>query len=307
MLVGHRGIVGKSVAEALPEVIEQGFVKLLDTVFETGMAHVGRGVEIRLERTPGGASEARIVDFTYHPILGSDGRPEGIFVQIIDVTERADAERQQQLLNHELAHRMKNQLALVQAVANLTLRSAADLPAARMSLHQRLTALRRAQDLVLSGTAEATTVQAIVGEVVSLHDDPGDGRFRTGGPDLPVGPRAALSLSLMLHELSTNAGKYGALSVESGSVTLSWRTARTPEGDRFILEWEETGGPPVPPPTHRGSGTRLLNAGVSGARFSRVSLSYLPSGVRCEIRVDMDGLQSLNPTSTAEAMLTNQS
>lgn len=292
MLVGRCDLVGKGVADALPEVVDQGYLKLLDTVLETGESYVGRNVEVELQRTSGGAAERRMTDFIYHPISGPGGRAEGIFVQAIDITERADAERQQQLLNQELAHRMKNQLALVQAVANQTLRSATDLAAARISLNQRIAVLGRAQAMLLSGDAEAQTVSAIVKEVTWLHDDRSDGRFRISGPELSAGGRAALSLSLMLHELSTNAAKYGALSVEGGSVNIAWRTEKTPEGDRFVLEWEETGGPTISVPTRCGSGTKLLKAGVSGARFNEVTLSYRPSGAYCEICVDLDGLRS---------------
>jgi PAS domain S-box-containing protein len=248
-LVGHRGIVGKSVAEALPEVIEQGFVKLLDGVLATGEAYVGRGVEIELQQTPGAATRRHFLDFAYHPIGGSDGRAEGIFAQIIDVTDRITAERRQELLNQELAHRLKNQLSLVQAVANVTLRSAVDLSAARKSLNQRIAVLGRAQEKVIAGTTDATTVVEIVEDVISLHDVPAAKRFKIGGPECYAGPRTALSLTLMLHELATNAAKYGALSVESGTVHIVWRNERTPEGDHFVLEWEERGGPAVSTPT----------------------------------------------------------
>ena len=292
MLVGHRELVGRTVAEALPEVVEQGYVKLLDTVLETGEAYTGRRVETELRRTPGAAAEKRLVDFVYHPIGGPDGRAEGIFVQAIDMTERVSSEHQQHLLNLELAHRMKNQLALVQAIAGQTLRSATDLGEARESLNQRLAVLARAQDMLLAGTGETTTVDAIVRGVTSLHDDPTHGRFRISGPALRVAPRAGLSLSLMLHELATNAAKYGALSGERGSVDIAWRTEGTSEGDVFLLEWEETGGPTVAVPTRIGSGTRLLKAGISGARFSRVSLDYPPAGACCRICVDTGALQA---------------
>ena len=290
LLTGRQDIVGKPVAEALPEAVEQGFVTLLDTVRDTREAYVGRGVEIDLQRTAGGARERRVLDFNYHPVGGFDGPAEGIFVQVIDITEQANAARQQALLNHELAHRMKNRLALVQAVANQTLRLASDLDSARLSLNQRIGVLARAQDMLLSGTAQATTVTEIVNGVTALHDDPADPRFHLEGPDLTVGPRAALSLSLMLHELSTNAAKYGALSVPGGSVSVIWHSAPTDDGDCFCLEWNETDGPPVMEPAHSGSGTRLLKAGISGARISKVDLHYHPEGVCCEICVDLKGL-----------------
>lgn len=290
MLVGHRAVVGQSVAEALAEVVDQGFVTLLDTVLATGETYIGRGVEIELQRVPGGPVDTRIVDFAYHAIKSPDGQAEGIFVQALDITERADAERQQQVLNIELAHRMKNQLSVIQAVANQTFRSAKDIHEAKESLIQRISVLARAQEVLFSGTAKPATIEAIVKEVVSLHDST-DGRFRISGPELSVGPRATLSLSLMLHELSTNAAKYGALSGEEGTVTVAWWVEQTPEGDRFVLEWQETGGPRVSVPTHTGSGTRLLHAGVSSARFCQVDLSYDPSGARCAIRTDMDGMR----------------
>ena len=176
MLVGHRELVGRTVAEALPEVVEQGYVKLLDTVLETGEAYTGRRVETELRRTPGAAAEKRLVDFVYHPIGGPDGRAEGIFVQAIDMTERVSSEHQQHLLNLELAHRMKNQLALVQAIAGQTLRSATDLGEARESLNQRLAVLARAQDMLLAGRRGAEQRREAAGGA----GDAGDGRERVG-------------------------------------------------------------------------------------------------------------------------------
>jgi len=289
-LTGRDDILGKPVTEALPEAAEQGFIELLDTVRATRQPYVGRGVEINLQRSPLGGRERRVLDFNYHPIGGFDGPAEGIFVQVIDITEQADAARQQQILNHELAHRMKNQLALVQAVANQTLRMASDLGAARLSLNQRIAVLARAQDMLLSGAAQETTLAEIVTVVTALHDDPAHRRFEIAGPELRVGPRAALSLSLMLHELSTNAAKYGALSLPGGTVQVTWRREEAGGPACLLLDWRESGGPPVVQPMHEGSGTRLLMAGVSGAEISRVSLDYRPNGLCCEIRVDLRGL-----------------
>lgn len=292
-LAGHRAIIGRTVANAMTEVVEQGFIELLDSVLSTGETYTGRGVEIELQRTPSGPVEKRVVDFTYHAIRGPDGQAEGIFVQAIDITERADAERQQQLLNNELAHRMKNQLSLIQSIANQTFRTASDIHDARVSLTKRISVLARAHDLLLSDKAESASVNAILHQVMSLHGHPDDGTFQISGPaDVLVGPRATLSLSLMLHELSTNAAKYGALSMDAGQVSVSWHVDATSSGAQFVLEWEEIGGPPVTEPTHSGSGTRLLKAGVSSAQFCQVEVSYRPKGVHCMIRVDMDGLQT---------------
>lgn len=291
-LVGHRDLVGRSVALALPEVVDQGFVELLDAVRATGEAYIGRNAEIDLQPTLEGPVERRMLDFNYHPIPGPDGRPDGIFVQVIDVTERESAKQQQQLVNRELAHRMKNQLAVIQAVAFLTLRSAPDLATARTSLGNRIAVLAQAQDMLLSAEAGAGTVGAIVGQVARLFDDDRAPHFRIDGPELQIGDRAALSLALLLHELSTNAVKYGALSTEQGVVTIAWRVATRGEMPIMVLEWEERGGPSVAEPGASGSGTRLFKAGISGTTFSQVDVSYMPAGARCLIQADLKGLQT---------------
>jgi PAS domain S-box-containing protein len=291
-LVGHRDLVGSSVAAALPEVVDQGFVELLDTVRATGEAYIGRNVEIELRSSPDRPGEKRMLDFNYHPIPGPDGRPDGIFVQVIDVTERASAEQQQQLVNRELAHRMKNQLALIQAVAFLTLRSAPDLVAARTSLGNRIAVLAQAQDMLLSGEAGARTVGAIVSRVARLFDGDEARHFRIDGPELQIGDRAALSLALLLHELSTNAAKYGALSVEQGVVTIGWRVETRNDLPILVLEWEEQGGPPLVTQGAPGSGTKLFRAGISGTSFSQIDMAFRPSGAHCVIKADLKGIQA---------------
>jgi len=291
-LVAHRGIVGMSVAEALPEVVDQGFVALLDRVRESGEAYIGRNVEIELRTFPEGPAEKRMLDFNYQPIPGPDGAAESIFVQVIDVTERASAEHRQQVINGELAHRMKNQLALIQAVASLTLRSAPDLASARHSLVRRIAALAQAQDMLLTGDVGARTIGSIVRQVTNLFDVKEGKIFQIDGPEVPIGERSALLLTLLLHELCTNAAKYGSLSADAGTVTINWRVELRNNQQDLMLEWQERGGPPVVATGVKGSGMKLFKAGISAAGFSRVDVFLKPEGAQCHVQANLQGMQA---------------
>jgi two-component sensor histidine kinase/PAS domain-containing protein len=292
-LVGNRDVIGKSVRVALPEVVAQGFIDILDKVYTTGESHVGRHIPITLQGHPDTPPRQHFLDFLYHPIRDNSEAINGIFVQAIDVTERVDEDQRRQMLLGELSHRMKNQLAMIQAIVNQTLRSADDLASATKALSERIRVLSGAHDILIEGRAHSTTAQDIVQKALVLHDDTGKSRFRVEGPALAVAARPALSLSLILHELSTNAAKYGALSNDTGIVHLTWKTVRSPQGaERFVLTWTEEGGPPVSQPETFGSGSRLIGAGLSGTIDCEVVTDYASQGLRCEINVDLESFQS---------------
>jgi PAS domain S-box-containing protein len=122
-LIGHRQVVGRTLAEALPEVAEQGFLALLDQVLASGQPYIGQEDRVELQRTPGGALEERFVDFIFQPVRAATGEILGVFIDGSDVTPRVMGERQRKLLIDELNHRVKNMLAIVQAIARQTLRS----------------------------------------------------------------------------------------------------------------------------------------------------------------------------------------
>jgi two-component sensor histidine kinase len=290
-LVGHRDVVGKTVAEALPEVGRQGFIELLDQVFESGASHIGRGQPLQLQGRPNAEPELRYVDFFYHPTRGADGQVDGIFVQAIDVTDKLAAEQYQTLLNRELGHRMKNQLALVQAIVGQTLRSADSLEMAGKSLSDRVAVLATAHDILINGVGR-TTVHDIVRQAAALHDGNREHRLRIEGPELVIASRPALSLALIIHELSTNAAKYGSLSTQDGFVNVRWRVEGNHQPPRFVFEWQEQGGPQVAEPTRKGSGSRLIRAGLSGTIENSVNVDYAPGGLRCEIVAELSSLQT---------------
>ncbi len=285
-LSGRRDLLGRTVAEALPEIVGQGYVALLDRVFSTGQPHVGKHVAVSLQRRPGMPAEERILDFLYQPIARADGSPDGIFVQAIDVTRQVEAERQQRLVNREIGHRLKNQLAVVQSIINQTLRNAPDLGAASASIAGRLAALSRAHDLLLTGNTGGATPRELVETLRQLHD-PAGSRFTAGGPEITLSSRPALGLALILHELATNATKYGSLSTPEGRVAIRWGV----EGDRFVLRWSESGGPPVGTPERTGTGTLLIRAALASAAENEVCLDYRPQGLEFRLSADLASLQ----------------
>ncbi|WP_132254293.1 PAS domain-containing protein [Methylobacterium segetis] len=205
---------------------------------------------------------------------------------------RLQAEDQQRLLNRELSHRLKNTLAMVQAIAAQTLRNAPDFETAKEALAARLIALGKAHDLLLTGERESAGIDAVIAGALSLHDDRQPGRFAVRGPAVEVGPRAALSLSLMMHELATNAAKYGALSVPEGRVAVEWDIAADGAEPLVRMAWTESGGPPVSPPSRKGFGSRLIERGLAGAVGGEVALAFEPAGVVCRVTAPLSGFQA---------------
>lgn len=205
---------------------------------------------------------------------------------------RLRAEEQQATLNHEISHRMKNTLAMVQAIATQTMRNAVDLDAARSALAARLIALGKAHDLLLSGTRESASIGAILRGTLAIHDDAQANRLRLDGPPVQVGARAALSLALIVHELAINAAKYGALSVAGGRVRVGWTIDTTGPEPIVRLCWSEHDGPPVTPPTSRGFGSRLIERGLAGAFGGEANLSYKPEGVVCALTAPLAAIEA---------------
>lgn len=189
--------------------------------------------------------------------------------------------QRQEVLRRELAHRGKNLFSLIQAVATQTLHHAPDLKTAQTLMLGRFSALNRANDILVNGVDQSTCIETLVQDVkqaLDLHD-----RIRSTGGALMLPSKAALSLSLILHELATNAMKYGALSNEEGSVSIFWQC-----GETLSLEWVEAGGPPiVAPPRHRGFGTRLLQMGLpQSGSYGR--FEYDPTGLRYRVEAPLN-------------------
>lgn len=207
-----------------------------------------------------------------------------------EVQERRRIEQRQQLLIHELNHRVKNMLATVQSVARQSLgRAGGEGPLA--DFEDRLMALAWAHDILTRERWAGASLTTVLGRTMTPYGE----RVRMSGPDLRISPKMALALAMGVHELATNAAKYGALSTEQGRVEIQWRLDQTVEPARLTLDWRERGGPPVTPPTRTGFGARLLEKGLAHELGGQVAIRFLPAGVRCRIAAPFDPEQSDPP------------
>jgi two-component sensor histidine kinase/integral membrane sensor domain MASE1 len=213
-----------------------------------------------------------------------------------ELAERRRAEEHQRLLINELNHRVKNTLATVQSIGAQTLRSASDVQGARAAFEARLMALSRAHDLLTRERWEGACLGDVVAAAIGAFEA---SRFVTSGPNLQLEPSAALAISMALHELATNAVKYGALSNAAGQVIVEW----TCEDEATVVAWTERGGPPVKPPTRKGFGSRLIGS-LAREIGGEVTLDHAPAGVRCRIRFAptqrAPDRRVLNPMATSQ-------
>ena len=231
------------------------------------------------------------LEFTGAPVPDTEGSLRGAVVAVADIDARKRAEAMQELMNGELSHRMKNLLAMVQAIARQTMRGAADISTMRDVLSNRLVALGKAHDMLIEGTSDQTPLAAVLRSGIGVHGDT-PGRFSYEGPDLAVSGRAVMPLSLLLHELSTNAAKYGALSAPDGKVALTWSVLREVGGGESLrLVWRETGGPIVKVPTRKGFGSWVIERGLTDQVGGAVLLDYATTGLVCTLEAPLRGLQ----------------
>ena len=203
---------------------------------------------------------------------------DGVLLTFVDVTKMIAAEEQQKVLTAELSHRVKNALAVVSSITERTLPDGE----AKNDLIGRFHALGHAHDLLSrAGWAEASLRDLILAEL-SPHAAADGGNLKVGGPPVMLKPQAALLLTLVLHELSTNAVKYGALSIAGGRVEVAWGITANPPR-RFELTWKETGGPKIDTLTPRGFGTELIERGIRFELQGEATLQAVDGGLNCRI------------------------
>jgi two-component sensor histidine kinase len=207
---------------------------------------------------------------------GAERKPVAIAGASRDLSERKHAEELQRLLTNELNHRVKNTLATVQSIVSQTLRRSTDIEAARAAADARIISLARAHDLLTERNWSAADVAKLVARALAPFPT---AQITLDGPSLDVLPNCALGLSLALHELATNAAKYGALSRPEGLVEASWKA----ENGKLHLTWKESGGPPVRPPDRGGFGTRLIRNAIFSEMEGQTELDFAREGVRCRI------------------------
>jgi two-component sensor histidine kinase len=220
---------------------------------------------------------------------GPDGKARRVANMVVDVTERKKSEERTKLLIDELNHRVKNTLATVQAIVGQTLKDGQPDKEARGTIEARLQSLSRSHDLLTRENWEGAALHEVVKQ--ALHPfirAEGQEQTKIDGPSLRLRPKVALSLGMALHELATNASKYGALLVAAGQINIQWTIAFVGGQQLVELTWRESGGPHVHPRTRRGFGSRLIEQGLAHELGGSAELRYLPEGVNCKISFQLD-------------------
>lgn len=274
-ILGQRtGSLGRSFRDIWADVW-QDIRPLVDQAF------AGEAVfleDMHLVTTRNGSPADAWFTFCYSPIRAADGSIQGIMDTVIETTGKVLAVRDARLLNAELSHRMKNTLAMIGAVANQTFRNASTIESAQQTFTERLAALGEAHSLLTSASWTHAPLRDVIEAALAPHRS-GAGRIRLGGPHVLLSSRQALSMVLAIHELATNAVKYGALVAPDGRVDIDWSS----DGTSFRFSWTETGGPPPVVPERTGFGSRLINQILPGHFRGQARQSFAASGMIYEM------------------------
>ncbi|WP_157222649.1 PAS domain-containing protein [Novosphingobium sp. AP12] len=233
-------------------------------------------VEYRI-RTPKG--EERWVQIRGQATYRADGAPLTILGTTQDVTNRREAEEHRTLLANELSHRVKNTLASLQAIVAQTMRRAPSVAAAGVTLEARIQAMAAANDLLISQKFEGATMRALLERTLSPFGVEDKDRFTLTGPDVKLPARLVVAFALAIHELATNATKYGALSNADGMIGLSWEVVHDPHPQSLQLHWVESGGPRVIPPSRTSFGTQLIQRMLPREIDGSVEVDYPAEGL----------------------------
>jgi two-component sensor histidine kinase len=236
--------------------------------------------EVLIER-PDGSRVPVIVNIL--PLKSEHGKITGAINCFYDITERKDAEQRQQILMNELAHRGMNLLAVVQSIASISLTGTRSLAEAREVLTRRIQALARSQSVF----GAESLVGLPLNEILRLEFEGFSDQVAAVGPDVVLCPRAAQTFALLVHELATNAAKYGALSLPGGQVAVNWSVEGAGAEARFKFQWQEHNGPLVVPPSRRGFGRMLLEKAAARDLGAVPKISFAPEGVRYEINAPL--------------------
>lgn len=293
-------IVGRSISEVHPEIAGR-MVASVRKVFDTGepvLRQMVRGT------TPAEPGVARVWEVDWYPVHRSDG-VRAVGFNVTDVTRLLELQADLRRIMRELQHRVKNMLSNVIALVNRARREQGDPQEILETLAQRIRALANTHNLLTAENWASTALRDILAlELLNVY---GEERVMLRGPDMRLNARATLSLGMVIHELATNASKYGAFARPEGKVSVRWSRVDEGEGEEFRLVWQESGGPAVNAPSREGFGTQLMRSMVEGSFNGSIDSHWEPAGLRLVVAVpwnaatevdydsDMDPLRHADP------------
>ena len=240
-----------------------------------------RDAEYRIEV----AGRVRWYDFHIQALRDAEGNVIGLTGAAVDITERKEGEAHLRLLMRELTHRSKNLLAVIQAMARQTAKHAGNVERFLQRFGERLQALARSHDLLVQESWHGASLDDLVRSQLGHYLDRKNSQVSIEGEDVQLKPEAAQSLGLALHELATNAAKYGALSRMRGRVHIAWKRLPPEKGGAIELQWAESKGPKVSGPKRRGFGSMVIEHNLTRAIGAEVSLAFEPEGLKCRLIV----------------------
>ena len=286
----HPAIFGLPADQAWPEIADFNRHKV--EMGLRGESLILRDQELVLNRH--GQFEPGWMDLHYSPILDEAGTSMGTLCIVHETTSRVMMARERELVAQELSHRIKNIFAVLTGIISLSARSRPEVKAFADDLRQRIYALGEAHDFLRPHSPVARppenqgSLQSLVDRLMQPYRADGQSRIAFHGEDAAIDDGAATPLALLLHELGTNAAKYGALSAGNGRVDLTGRL----DGDYYHLTWKESGGPPVAGnPTLNGFGSRLIGLSIEGQLRGRLERIWETDGLRVEIALPIDALR----------------
>ena len=295
-LFGYRrsNVLGNFLSDLIiPASLRDDHRRELERHLRTGQSSiVGQRTEMPALRADGSEIQT---EFTVAPSTGED--PGVRFIACIrDITEQKRAEAQRELLIAELNHRVKNTLATVIALGHQSFAHGRSPEAAWRSFDERVRALAQTHTRLAEACWSSVSLEALIWDELTPYRPSGN-RITVAGPHLGLGVKRAIAIGMAIHELVTNAAKYGALSTSTGAVSVSWKI----QDNKAELKWVESGGPPVEPPTRSGFGQLLLQRALASDLQGKVDLSFERDGVQCSISFALENAKTTEPQQLADS------
>jgi PAS domain S-box-containing protein len=283
-------MIGRSITTLIPPDRHNEEPEILE--------RVRRGERVDHYETVRRRKDGTLVDIslTVSPVKDAAGKVVGASKIARDISEKKQAQARHQLLTQEIQHRTKNLFAVVQAIVSRSFVGKNTVADAKAAVISRLGSLGQTHAMLIDKDWEG----ADLAEIVRAEMSPYAGRVQVEGPSLMLTARPAQNFALALHELATNAAKYGALSNATGRVRISWSKSVSNGSDLFTFRWQEDGGPPVSPPRHKGFGSAVLEQVMAEHFEVAPHIDFLPSGARYELNGSLDALTTAEPASHRE-------